>query len=112
MTPNDQLYRDLRISSHLDRLRHPATHAITAYRTMNPPIDRTPQPPAPPTPSEAAATLGRQAAGVPKRFSPEELAKRTARINEVNAGRKAKVELAKGKVTLVQVAHGVLRATK
>ena len=38
--------------------------------------------------NQAAVALGRLAAGKPKNFSPEELAKRTERIQAVNAARK------------------------
>lgn len=65
-----------------------------------------------PTPEEisrVAAHTGRQAAGVPKRYSAEELAKRTERIKAASAVHRGVTEIAKGKVTIVQVARGILR---
>lgn len=57
--------------------------------------------------SKAAAALGRRAAGVPKKFSPEELARRTERIQAVNA--KRKVAVAKGTLVRTAVASGIVR---
>ncbi len=57
--------------------------------------------------SKAAAALGRKGAGVPKKFTPEELAKRTARIQEVNA--KRKVAVSKGTLVRTAVATGIVR---
>ena len=42
--------------------------------------------------SAAMSVIGRLGAGKPKRFTAEELAKRTARIQEVNARRRANLE--------------------
>ena len=42
--------------------------------------------------SAAMSVIGRLGAGKPKRFSADEIAKRTARIQEVNARRRANVD--------------------
>lgn len=57
--------------------------------------------------SKAASALGRRAAGVPKKFTPEELARRTERIQAVNA--KRKVAVAKGTLVRTAVASGIVR---
>lgn len=57
--------------------------------------------------SKAAIALGRRAAGVPKAFTPEEIEKRTARIQAVNA--KRKVAVAKGTLVRTAVSSGIIR---
>lgn len=73
----------------------------------------TPAPPSPPPPppvpgpaSAAASALGRRAAGVPKRYSAEELDKRRAAMNAINA---RKVQVAKGTVKRLAVSSGKVR---
>ena len=78
---------------------------------MNAMNDETKQAPPPPPPvpgpaSAAAATLGRRAAGVPKRFSEEELEKRRQAMKAIN---ERKVAVAKGTVKRITVSSGKIR---
>lgn len=62
--------------------------------------------------NKAAQTLGKMAAGKPKRFSAAEIARRTARIQKYNAERKrvaavgAKRSAPKRKKSNVSLSHG------
>ena len=56
--------------------------------------------------SAAAAALGRRAAGVPKRFSEEELAKRREAMRAINERR---VAVSKGVVKRIAVSSGKIR---
>jgi hypothetical protein len=59
----------------------------------------------------AAAALGRRAAGIPKKFSPEELEKRRQQMTAINAERAAtgQVAVARGVVKRLAVASGRVR---
>jgi hypothetical protein len=57
--------------------------------------------------SSVASALGRRAAGVPKKFSEEELAKRRAQMTQINATRTDRVSVVKG--TLKRIVPGRLR---
>lgn len=66
-----------------------------------------PPPPPPPVPfavSAAASALGRRGKGVPKQFSEQEIAERTARIDVVNERRRT--QSAKGTLVKRAVSKG------
>jgi hypothetical protein len=54
----------------------------------------------------AASALGKQAAGIPKRFSPEELERRRKQMTQINEDRKGTVQVAKGTVKRLAVSSG------
>lgn len=59
--------------------------------------------------STAARALGQRAAGVPKKFTPEELERRRVQMTQINSERQSQVAVAKGTVRRIQVSRGKLR---
>lgn len=57
--------------------------------------------------SATASALGKLAAGVPKKFSPEELERRRAQMTQINSNRTERVTVVKG--TLKRIVPGRLR---